>query len=493
MLIDGENGFPYYGTFLQFVNFYENNNIPTCGVNVTIQGMNFYYNSLFLDRLPQKEVNFIVIHEIFHFLFDHPKRTVSGNYEHRLANVAQDMIINHIIVQDISHLNKTDEEKKKLFKFVEIPKNEEGKNLPLFLPKEYKGLLIFEELYEWLREEREKRKKEKRKQEALKMPIVGKLKPEGDGGNNQEKGEEESDEQSDGGNNSDKQDSSDNKGNSKDKGDNQKNDSNSSDGSGGEESGYGPYGKFPSDLQRHKGKNIDTYSLDHIFDNMEETNGEYLDTHMEDEVSEDIKDLIVKNVHEKLKSRGLLEGNGIDNTLKKLKKPRKDYLSHIKRAISTEIFGNVKQKTITRLNRRGITGLKGNKKVKSKIVVVLDTSGSMSGTFEKVLSYIYRTDIEIVLIEIDTRVRSVEKIKYKKQLETIEIKGLGGTILQPAIDLILESYNNLNTLILSDGYCEELDLRGIKGNVLVLTTGKEITFHNCGRNKVKQVIIEKTK
>ena len=63
--------------------------------------------------------------------------------------------------------------------------------------------------------------------------------------------------------------------------------------------------------------------------------------------------------------------------------------------VSNMIFGTVKQKTIVKPNRRQISGLKGNRKVKTKINCILDTSGSMGGqgTVERVLSYIYRNDI----------------------------------------------------------------------------------------------------
>ena len=153
MLIDLKYSLPYYGNFNLFVNFHEvkdASRINTCAVNVTSKGFNFYYNPQFLEKLSQKEVNFIVIHEDFHLLFNHPKRTLGGNYDPRLSNIAQDMIINHIIWEDISH------------DFVEIPKDENGKNMALFVPKEYEGNLVFEELYEWLREEMDKIKKEQK-------------------------------------------------------------------------------------------------------------------------------------------------------------------------------------------------------------------------------------------------------------------------------------------------------------------------------------------
>ena len=125
MLIDTTVGLPYYGNFNLFVNFHERKDIPTCGVNMTTKGMNFYFNSEFLNGLSQKEINFIVLHEDFHLLWNHPKRTITGQYDHKMSNIVQDMIINHIIWQDISH------------DFVEIPKDKNGKNMALFVPKEY--------------------------------------------------------------------------------------------------------------------------------------------------------------------------------------------------------------------------------------------------------------------------------------------------------------------------------------------------------------------
>ena len=44
MLIDTKISLPYYGNFNLFVNFHESKNLPTCGVNMTTKGMNFYYN-----------------------------------------------------------------------------------------------------------------------------------------------------------------------------------------------------------------------------------------------------------------------------------------------------------------------------------------------------------------------------------------------------------------------------------------------------------------
>ena len=496
MLIDTKVNLPYYGEFNLHVNFHEQDSIGTCAINVTSKGMNFYYSPKFLENMSQKEVNFITLHEDFHLLFNHPRRTITGQYDHKMSNIAQDMIINHIIWEDISH------------SFVEIPKSADGKNMALFVPKEYTGKLIFEELYEWLKDEKEKYDKEKKdgkckndkcqscngsgkkddKGQGQKQEQQGggqgQDKQEGQGqqpGEGQGKGEQEGEGQGDGGQQpGEGQGSGQGQEPCPDCGGNGNKDG--KDGKG--KPSYGPYGKNPG----KDGDAIDTWSKEQIFDDMENNNGEYLDKHIGDDVPEEMRDAMVKDVMERLAARGLAAGN-VEQTLAKLQKKRKDYLKEIKRAVSNMIFGTVKQKTIVKPNRRQISGLKGTRKVKTKINCILDTSGSMGGTFERVLSYIYRNDIEVNLIEADTEVKWVENIKKKRQLETMVIKGLGGTMLQPAINLVAEQFNEFNTVVLTDGYCDSLDLSKIKGKVLMITIGVKVPISRSN-GKVKQIVVD---
>lgn len=453
MLVNPLIDLPYYGEFNLHVNFSESKSIETCAVNVTSKGMNFYYSSEFLDRLTQKEINFIILHEDFHLLFDHPRRTVTGNYNHKLSNIVQDMIINHIIWEDISH------------DFVEIPKDDKGRNMALFVPKEYDGKLIFEELYEWMSEKKDEydKKKSESNEEGESENMEG-------NGDNQSDSSQESNgqggEQSIGSGNGDQNGG---------EGGSQK-DENDGD--------YGPYGKGPG-----SNDSIDTYSLDKLFEDMENGSGEYLDKHIENEVSDEVKESIVNDIKDKLQARGLCKG-GAEETLNKLVKKRKDYLKKIKRTISNIIFGGNKTKTIVKKNRRGIEGLKGKRKIKSKINVGLDTSGSMGGTFERVLSYIYQSDIEINFMESDTEVRWVKKLKSKKQISSIPIKGLGGTCLQPMIDHIVENFNDVNNCLLTDGFTDSLDFSRVKGRTLIISIGVKcpISYDN---GRVQQIVIDK--
>jgi len=491
MLIDLKVNLPYYGEFNLFVNFHEQASVGTCGVNVSAKGMNFYYNPNFLDKLSQKEVNFITLHEDFHLLFNHPRRTVTGQYNPKLANIAQDMIINHIIWEDINH------------DFVEVPKDDKGKNMALFVPKDYTGKLIFEELYEWLKEKKDEHDKKKQSNSNCKCKTCNGTGKQQQQGNQQGQGQGQSNQQGQGQGQGQQQGQGQGQGGQQQGGQGQQ----QGQGSGGggtqqpcpdcngtgqgdtDSSGkpsYGPYGKNP----KNDSGSLDTHSLDSIFDSMENNNGEYLDQHITDEIPDELRETMVKDLMERLAARGLASGN-MEATLNKLRKQRKDYLREIKRSISNVIFGTTKQRTITKPNRRGIAGLKGNRKVKTKINAILDTSGSMGGTFEKVLSYIYRNDIEVNLIEADTDVKWVQNIKNKRKLESLAIKGLGGTILQPAINLVVEKFNDFNTVVLTDGYCDHLDLSKIKGKVLMISIGTKVPISKSN-GKVKQIQVDPT-
>ena len=468
MLIDTKVNLPYYGEFNLHISFHEQDSIGTCAVNVTSKGMNFFYSPKFLEDMSQKEVNFITLHEDFHLLFDHPRRTITGQYDHKLSNIVQDMIINHVIWEDISHA------------FVEIPKNKDGKNMALFVPKDYTGKLIFEELYEWMKEKKEefqKKQKEGKSKNSECQSCSGSGKKDG-GKQGQQPGQGEGQSQQPGEGQGQGESCPDCEGTGNEGG---------KDASG--KPSYGPYGKNPSGKD---GDSIDTWSTDQILQDLENGTGEYLDKHIGDDVPEEMREAMVRDVMDRLASRGLSAGN-VETTLNKLRKQRKDYLKEIKRSVSNMIFGHIKQKTIVKPNRRQIAGLKGNRKIKTKINVGLDTSGSMggSGTFERVLSYVYQNDIEINFMESDTQVNWVEKIKSKKQLASIPIKGLGGTCLQPMIDYIVEHHNDCNSVLLTDGYTDHLDFSKVKGRVLIISVGVPCPITRSN-GKLKQICIENT-
>jgi predicted metal-dependent peptidase len=559
---------PYYGEFALFINFYEAKNNPyikTAGVNVTSQGMNFYWARKFIDSLAQPQVNFLLIHEEFHILFDHIKRSVG--YNQSSANIVQDMIINQVILDEIMKKqglgNGPDP-------FIEIPKDMFKKNSALFIPKEYKGEAIFEDLYEWYvakkREWQEKNKeavskmrKESNKCEKCGTPMErqnqkgdqdqdndqddqdgnegnkDQAKKPGDKGQEKDekgkgKGDKKPDENEDGdgdgekdndqgkqpGNKGKKQGGNQPGGDGGEQSDGQggQGDQQDSDGDGdddGDGDGEGENGgqKCPNCGHEHNnnksrqgkkdtsgnerygkyGKNdAEMYSLETIFEGEEREEQSTLDTHLGDDIPQELKREIVESVMTRLKNRGLTSGD-VEAIINKLRKTKKDYLREIKRAMSNHIFGSKKEKTIVRPNRRGVEGLKGHKKYKNEINVLLDTSGSMGGEFEKVLSYIFQNDIQMNLIQCDARVQQVLKVKDKKQLEKMKIRGLGGTSLMPGIDFMTDKKNKIymyNTVILTDGWTDSLDFKNVKTKTLILSTACKcpVSYDN---GRVKQI------
>ena len=473
---------PYYGEFALFINFYESKNnpyIPTAGVNVTSAGMNFYWDRKFIDSLPQPEINFLLIHEEFHILFDHIKRSVG--YDLKAANIVQDMIINQIIHDEIMKNQGLGTGDKP---FISIPKDELGNNSALMVPNEYKGEQIFEDLYEWYvakRREWQEKNKEKIKDLKNKSNKCSKCgssmdKPQ-DGNEENDEGQGQKGEGQGEGGEGESGDGSNTCPNCGHENKNNQSRQGKKDMSGKDR--YGNYGK----------NNTDCYSLDTIFEGEERQEQNTLDAHLGDDIPQELKREIVDGVMSRLKNRGLESGD-VDAILNKLRKSKKDYLKEIKRAMSSQVFGSKKEKTIVRPNRKGISGMKGHKKFKNEINVLLDTSGSMGGDFERVLAYVFQNDIQMNLIQCDAQIQKVLKIKDKKDLEKMKISGLGGTTLMPAIDYISDPKNKLymlNTVILTDGYTDSLDFRKIKSRTLILSTAEKcpITYDN---GRVKQIV-----
>jgi predicted metal-dependent peptidase len=435
----------FFGNFLNMCVFKDmTSSIDTCCVYVTKKHMNFGYNTDFLAGLTQHEVNFVAQHEAMHLIFNHPERTAKGGFSHRLSNMAQDMIINHMILSTIDP-NQI---------YTKNIKSDTGKNYGLFIPKEYKGNHVFEELYRWLNEKFDEWKEKQKKK--------GESEGEGGEGDGQGQGNGQGNGQPGG------------KG-GKNKGQGQ--------GSSGKEP-YGPYGQSPTD----ENGTIDTHSLDSIFQDIENGTATYLDSPVEDEVSPDHRKNIVDSSLEICRTRGLASGD-METVINQLRKRKKDYLSYIKRNVSHFIFGRKKGKTISKPNRRGVEGAKGTRKYKVRINVLLDTSGSMGNTFDRVLSYINQSGIECNFMQCDTQIQVVEKITTQNQLSKIRVKGLGGTVLQPGLDYVTEHFNKYNTVILTDGYTDSLDLSNIRGRVLIISIGVECPI-TADNNKLIQIVVD---
>lgn len=62
-------------------------------------GRYFYYNRNFIAALTEPEVLFLMGHEVLHCVYDHMDKTRMGNRDPRLANIAQDFVINADLIE----------------------------------------------------------------------------------------------------------------------------------------------------------------------------------------------------------------------------------------------------------------------------------------------------------------------------------------------------------------------------------------------------------
>jgi predicted metal-dependent peptidase len=68
--------------------------LPTAAVD----GRNLYYNTQFFNAMSNKEIEFVVAHEILHMVFDHLGRREDRNP--MLYNIAADYKVNNLLVRD---------------------------------------------------------------------------------------------------------------------------------------------------------------------------------------------------------------------------------------------------------------------------------------------------------------------------------------------------------------------------------------------------------
>jgi len=68
--------------------------LPTAAVD----GRNLYYNTQFFNAMTNKEIEFVIAHEILHMVFDHLERR--GDRNPMLYNIAADYKVNNLLVRD---------------------------------------------------------------------------------------------------------------------------------------------------------------------------------------------------------------------------------------------------------------------------------------------------------------------------------------------------------------------------------------------------------
>lgn len=418
----------FFGYFLQNVNFYRTTKISTGGVNFKNLRMNFYYNQKFIDKLTIKQTKFFCIHELFHLLFNHPKR--GQGYHHGIANLCMDMIINEIIMEKYCEDVYYDKKRTKEAVAEFIPGC-------VIMDSHYKDERIFELIFVWLNDKYTLWKS--KHYDSHKECKIKKI---------------------------------------------MENFSEFSDEDVSEE--------LNQTITEERKKENEELGIDELTRKFFEADCVSLDEHFWDDIPDNIREQIVNKYIDNVRGMRGITSHDSEEILGRLrKKNNNDFLKLLKKSIST-LKGFSKSNSFRKQSKKGLDGLKGIVKHSDCINCILDTSGSMMGNFEIVLSEIFRDDYRINMIQCDSEVKSYVSVSNKNQLQSMKLKGLGGTVLQSGIDYILSnrSLKQNNLVILTDGSTDTLDFSKCPGmKVLILSADKKCPLEK-EFNNVTQVIVQ---
>jgi predicted metal-dependent peptidase len=158
-----------------------------------------------------------------------------------------------------------------------------------------------------------------------------------------------------------------------------------------------------------------------------------------------------------IKKRGTVPGHITDHLLEvsKLEPPKFDWRGYIRRftGTSTRIF----TKKIRRKENRRYSDNPGLKiKMKQHMLLGIDTSGSVSDEelmeFMNEIHHIYKTGVDVTIIQCDTTIRSIEPYKGDFKLNA---QGRGGTYFDPVLEYYNANLKKYTSLVyFTDGECD---------------------------------------
>lgn len=458
--------FNFFTHIFLYINKVETHNIDTIAINITERGPVMCYNPDWLNSLSDRELRYILYHEILHLIVDTTNRS-QAIYDKELYDVAADSIINNMI-------------DKHIYNYTDRP---EG--LVKLLPQ-YDGELISEVYYSYLLNMFPETNRNSFSNNSNNNNNQRNNQQNNQGSNNNHSNNnssQNSDSQED--SNSNAQNFGNNNSNSN-KGNNTNQNSNSSNNQPNSNSNQNSNFNQNSEFKPRK-SNLDNHDFNFKSDLSKE---EQQELGIEDlnVLPQEAAAQVIDNIVQAVKNRGVCSGDS-EAFLKELRKSRKNYIKDIVARV-TDLLGKDKEKSYKRESKYNVEGLRGYVKRNSMINVILDVSGSMCGEFETALSVLFSRNIICNLIQADTEIKNINIIRNNSDLQNLKISGLGGTELQPAIDFISNNkkYNKLSTLIITDGYCDDLDVSKLKGNSLILST--EILPHVKGPHT--SLLIDKT-
>jgi len=521
----------FYAEFLLFVDLRESD-IQTAGVHLEQTKIVLTYNQKWVDTLNENDLTMLLVHEISHLLNNHWNRLVNSNiqFNPELSNIAMDMIINTVIQNNFKETKNLSE-------------NFTNNAMVLTVPDEYKGKRVFEYLYAYVKKENDKFKnKQNQSGQGQSNSNSQNQNQNQSNSNSQNQNQNQNQNQSNSNSQNQNQNQNQNQSNSNSQNQNQsgqgqsnsnsqnqnqnqnqsnsnsqnqnqnqnQNQSNSNSQNQNQNQNQSGQGQSNSNSQNqnqnqnqsgqgqsNSNKSQGYKQMQKAFEGMNNNSETQitLDDHSKlsknsskmSETESKVIENLVENIVNNIKNRGLMTANN-EKFINNLKKSKKNYLKKIKNLVSNNLFGSKIKKSYTRLNRYGLKGLKGDKSYSTKIYVILDTSGSMSN-FNKLFGFIFHNGYEIEIIQIDTEIKNITKLKNINGLKKVKVHGGGGTVIQPAFDYLLKHKLNKNgVLLLTDGFTDTLDLHKFK-SVLILSTDKKCPVKS--NNNVKQIVIPK--
>lgn len=218
--------------------------------------------------------------------------------------------------------------------------------------------------------------------------------------------------------------------------------------------------------------------------------GSKIDDHSVMEESDSLAEQAIKDVIDQAKVRGWgnTKGNGVSNLDELCRGPKIPWKQMLRKYITAEVYmpGHIYENTWSRRNRRSLP-LPGTRKLSNKIIIGVDTSGSISnhelGIFFTEVENIVKDVGQLVIVQWDTEVQSVQKEYKKGDWKKIKIAGRGGTHVQCIFDWMQENKMTKYPLVnFTDGWFSyDFENHGVKtiwcvtnGNRTEVPHGKNI-------------------
>ena len=251
--------------------------------------------------------------------------------------------------------------------------------------------------------------------------------------------------------------------------------------------------------------NLDLYCLRYLVDNQSGKDqigeGEKIFQEFDDHDSSDENELSPEEIANRLSDMDrYCQGRGADagfanGIMKQIVPQKENHLKNIFSAISKLKGGGNIKKTYKKINKKHASSkfiIKGRTTTSKSLNIVCDASGSMDGCIEPILGFCLKDSYVGNLVFCDTVVTEKNIVKITSQNDIRKMKDLfnvyGGTELMPGVNYVKNHYGKENLLILTDGYCDTLDLQGFD-KVVIISCGIECHVVNEPRF-FKQVVVD---